>query len=594
MPRKQRILILGDGRTGKRLQAFFGSFGMCYASVHDLPESAFARPSRIRGLVVCVDDIEGLAASLTQLGECFRRSRPFCQSPFPLVMLSARRNLPLHKAARRGAIEGCPVRIRCFAIPELAARRLLRRFPLHLAGDPAFGQSVHVLVSGFSDLGVAIALHVMRLAHYGTEPVCLTIASDEPEKHRSQFFEEFPESPSVAQIQFVERDLSALETAFPVTAAYCCDFEAGHRFIGLDRLRQVLKRVQISSPPIFVEVGDRAMSDVITEWDGQTYPFSAFAESCEPSALFDDSEDDLAVIVHEYYRDSIAAQGRPFAGNPAAEPWNRLDESYRQASRHQADHMAAKAAAIDCRFVPEEESEFFVFYPREVEQLARIEHERWSADRYLNGWKYGPLRDNENKIHPELIPYDQLSEPMKDLDRYTVRLMPALLGRKGLAIRRNLIVALLVAGDSASKSIRGADSIFERLIERYPDRTLVLAIDPADACQRFLAKQAVEHHRGALWSLLGDSIDRLLTGHESESQRVGFLEILAWSERRIPLTGPEEITRWMRTRADVVMILQPNFTGRPAGEGRQDAAFADLRRVWLDPESGTAGWSFEY
>jgi hypothetical protein len=35
------------------------------------------------------------------------------------------------------------------------------------------------------------------------------------------------------------------------------------------------------------------------------------------------------------------------------------------------------------------------------------------------GWQYGPVRDDQLKTHPGLVPYDELSESEKDYDRQT-------------------------------------------------------------------------------------------------------------------------------------------------------------------------------
>lgn len=53
------------------------------------------------------------------------------------------------------------------------------------------------------------------------------------------------------------------------------------------------------------------------------------------------------------------------------------------------------------------------------EQLARNTHEVWAAGRLKDGWQYGSVRDDEKKLHPCLIPYDELSETEKDYDRHT-------------------------------------------------------------------------------------------------------------------------------------------------------------------------------
>lgn len=52
------------------------------------------------------------------------------------------------------------------------------------------------------------------------------------------------------------------------------------------------------------------------------------------------------------------------------------------------------------------------------EELARNVHEVWAAGRIADGWTKGP-RNDDLKMHPCLVPYEQLSEDEKDYDRRT-------------------------------------------------------------------------------------------------------------------------------------------------------------------------------
>ena len=54
-----------------------------------------------------------------------------------------------------------------------------------------------------------------------------------------------------------------------------------------------------------------------------------------------------------------------------------------------------------------------------MEQLARNVHEVWAAGRLADGWKWGEVRDDEQKLHPCLVSYDELPEIEKDYDRRT-------------------------------------------------------------------------------------------------------------------------------------------------------------------------------
>ncbi|MBO4416946.1 MAG: Ryanodine receptor Ryr [Bacteroidales bacterium] len=62
-----------------------------------------------------------------------------------------------------------------------------------------------------------------------------------------------------------------------------------------------------------------------------------------------------------------------------------------------------------------------------TEVISRNTHEVWARKRIDEGWRYGAQRDEENKLHPNLIPYEELSEEDKEYDRLTamnaIRLM---------------------------------------------------------------------------------------------------------------------------------------------------------------------------
>lgn len=54
-----------------------------------------------------------------------------------------------------------------------------------------------------------------------------------------------------------------------------------------------------------------------------------------------------------------------------------------------------------------------------VELLAENTHDNWAAGRISEGWTYGPVRNDELKQHPCLIPYNELPESEKEYDRVT-------------------------------------------------------------------------------------------------------------------------------------------------------------------------------
>lgn len=53
------------------------------------------------------------------------------------------------------------------------------------------------------------------------------------------------------------------------------------------------------------------------------------------------------------------------------------------------------------------------------EKIAENVHEVWAQSRMNEGWTYGPLRDDAQKQHPCLVPYNELPEIEKEYDRNT-------------------------------------------------------------------------------------------------------------------------------------------------------------------------------
>lgn len=67
-----------------------------------------------------------------------------------------------------------------------------------------------------------------------------------------------------------------------------------------------------------------------------------------------------------------------------------------------------------------------------VETIARLNHDVWAARRIAEGWRYGPLRDDAGKLHPDLVAYEHLPEAEKAYDRETAKVVVAELQRRGL------------------------------------------------------------------------------------------------------------------------------------------------------------------
>ena len=54
-----------------------------------------------------------------------------------------------------------------------------------------------------------------------------------------------------------------------------------------------------------------------------------------------------------------------------------------------------------------------------LEAMAKNVHEVWAQTRIAQGWQYGSERNDGKKLHPMLVPYEELPEEEKVYDRNT-------------------------------------------------------------------------------------------------------------------------------------------------------------------------------
>ena len=54
-----------------------------------------------------------------------------------------------------------------------------------------------------------------------------------------------------------------------------------------------------------------------------------------------------------------------------------------------------------------------------IEEMARNVHDVWAQGRIAEGWTYGEQRDDKRKMHPCLVPYEELPDAEREYDRQT-------------------------------------------------------------------------------------------------------------------------------------------------------------------------------
>ena len=143
----------------------------------------------------------------------------------------------------------------------------------------------------------------------------------------------------------------------------------------------------------------------------------------------------LAIAIHARYCEK---QLQDHPERPLDYPdFSQLPDDLKYSNLRQAQNICDRLEQVGYRLGPKGGKGAVKEFPPElVEFMAELEHETWMAERLSRGWRLGE-RNAEKKTSPYLVPYDQLSEEIKDYDRDAIRNIPALADRGGMAVYAN-------------------------------------------------------------------------------------------------------------------------------------------------------------
>ena len=132
--------------------------------------------------------------------------------------------------------------------------------------------------------------------------------------------------------------------------------------------------------------------------------FGSVEELYTPELVMNEALNRRAMAVNERYRSM----------DPSAPQWKDLSDFTRRSNIAAADHLSVKLRLLGEDSVSEDACErawerFSNADDKERERFRRIEHARWQRFHYMYGWQYSAERDNDERLHPLLVPFEKLS-----------------------------------------------------------------------------------------------------------------------------------------------------------------------------------------
>jgi hypothetical protein len=165
----------------------------------------------------------------------------------------------------------------------------------------------------------------------------------------------------------------------------------------------------------------------------ELFPF--LDRTCTPATVDGGVREQLARAVHDDYLAHLPPAGERTS---LQRPWDELADDQREASRRRVDGILADLAAVGCDLVPLRRwgAPQVTLDDTQVGVLAEREHGRWFAERTADGWTHGPVRDDEAKRNPLLVPWEELGEEARRSNLASAANLLPMLARNGFEAAR--------------------------------------------------------------------------------------------------------------------------------------------------------------
>ncbi|MFV8781693.1 NAD-binding protein [Microbulbifer sp. SA54] len=322
---------------------------------------------------------------------------------------------------------------------------------------------INVLFLGFSPLIQELLLQLALTAHYADlrRPHASVICNDENRAEVESFYHRYPNIEKVVALQFAYKnpmgllpdDWIKLQSEQHFHICYSALNEDVDSILVAKRLNRLQTFASLPTLNFVVCLNQQTwIADVIDDdfvpitRDKRALPASKpieFFETLDSTITIDivvnDSLDTLARAIHDSYVASQREAGLDFSDNQSIIPWEDLPPHKRLANQRAAAHLDVKLrvagmarTSMSTTAVPRP----LPASKQEIEILSKIEHRRWMADKLLCGYVYGPKRDDARMLHPDLKPWEELSEADREKDRHNIHQIPALLAMLGETVIR--------------------------------------------------------------------------------------------------------------------------------------------------------------
>lgn len=363
-----------------------------------------------------------------------------------IVHLGSQELLSLVKKSELSLAHNDPFTLQTFNIYDRISRRLINN-------DRGWENNANhpistILILGFGRLGQNICQHAAYTwFSKGRNPKLNIIVIDQNANTKlNHIVKANPHIDSISNLIPIDADISEINILKDIierqtelqdiNRCYIC---FGNPILSLQTGLTLSQNANLVDSSIYVRLEkDSGLSAILEnpisgiENQNNLFSFDIYEETCSTELVLGGTHELLARKLNENFQHSL----KTIDPTRQVIDWDDLSEEDKIANRKQAGRIHTLLKAFDYHISPllNWDAREISFPKEELQKMAQMEHKLWCQWKQENGWKFGGKKDNDQKIHPDLISWKALPDSEKQKNVQFIESLPKLLADLGFQI----------------------------------------------------------------------------------------------------------------------------------------------------------------
>ncbi len=403
-----------------------------------------------------------------------------------------------------------------FSVYDLRARMVLRDYPPEIFADAAGHDRVHLALHGCGRLTEKLIVEAALLCHFRNESrLRISVFDESADETEHRFHAENPWIRDICDLSFLPHHQGEalpfqcnpdFELATVTQHIICGATDEANLTLALN-LRAALLNAMGANAPVLVRMQHSSgLAQLLESETGGPdipdgiYPFGMLDHVLHVNNVLSSEMDGLAQPMHALYNQEEAARG----ANPASiRSWGELTQWERKQNLLAADHWPVRLRALHCATddlpapVPSLSHE-------EAIVQARMEHNRYVAQKINDAWRYGSEKSAEARTNPFLVPWEDMTDEQRERETRDAIAKPEHLAKQmNIYMKRRIVIG--VTGHRLNKlDVRNEHLIqalrdhLQDLSKQYPNSRFTVLSPLAEGADRLIAKLAMQELQAEL------------------------------------------------------------------------------------------------